>query len=424
MLRNFLSAPGSLNAVAIFLFLGTQEVSGLSAVRSIAELMLVVVALREILGRLNGGRQLVANPLYSTALLFVLSAVLSCIVSPLPAVSFDELKMPLLKGMVVLPLVLSVAILGLVRRDWSEERIAHLLILSMAVSGLGQLVWVLFSYFRYFHQFASFPTDPFFHRFKVGAVLVVFPFVLASMRSSIRFEAWLMKVVAAGLLLVVVTSNARGAWLGCLVSLLYLYVINWRAQDGRLNIDRRRLVLNLAFVVLALGLLAGTPLVDTLVDKVRQGFDTSSRFGNGVWGATLDMIRQSPWLGYGYGDEVYALAYNALAPTQPDWIVRESIGAHNAILAHMVAVGLFGLLTIFLLYLGFLSGARRLLDFNRGRPVVQNMIHASVAAMIAVYLVRGQFEIVRWNSYGVLMALLLWLFALDNAQRYKSERLE
>ena len=422
MLKESFSGQGRFIAATIFLFLATQEVSGLSALRSLAEVLLLIAALREALTGTCEWRRSLNNPIYLTALLFAASALFSCTYSPLPLVSFDEMKMPVLKGMLAIPIALSIAVLGLVRSGWDEERIARLLIISLAFSGLGQLVWVISSYINYFREFSTFPIDPFFHRYKVGAALIAFPFVLLAIRGSTRFWALSMGIVAMGLLIVILTSNSRGAWLGVVASIVYLYFANRRSGHRAFKPDARILFVAAAGICVVLLVLAGTPMVQQLESKVMAGFDTSNRFGHGVWGATLDMIRQEPWLGYGYGDEVYALAYNALAPSHPEWIVRESIGSHNAILANWVATGAIGMLAIFLLYGGFLLGARRLFRERGKNPFVHDLLHAVIAALISYYLVRGQFEIVRWNSYGILMAVLLWLFALSNAKRRDTER--
>lgn len=412
MLKGFFVGSGGPTAAAVFLYLVTQEISGIPLLRSFAEVFLLLVALYELFRGIPEWRGLVANPVYSSALLFVASALFGCAISPLPAVSFDEIKTPLLKDMLLIPLLLSMAVLSLVRHGWEAERIARMLFVALAFSGLGQLIWVFAIYARHFVEAGAMPADPYFHRYKVGAVLVVFPFVLLSIRSSSRFWAMLMLVTGLGLLLVILTSFARGAWLGLFASLGYLFLVNRKSRNDRFRMDRRLLLVPPVFIAVLIFFLAGTHWADMLFLKIGQGFDTSQRLGHGVWGATLEMIMRQPWLGYGYGDTVYTIAYNSQAESKPEWFFREAVGAHNSILAHWVAAGVFGLVAIILLYAGFLLGARRLICLHGSVPAIRNLLHAGAAAMLALYLVRGQVETVRWDSYGTLVAILLWLFAL------------
>ena len=413
MLKEFFSGPERLTAGAIFFYLVTQEVSGIPLLRSLAEIFLLLIALYELSRGFPEWRKLVINPVYASALLFVASALFGCVISPLPEISFDELKTPLLKNMLLAPLLLSIAILGLLRHDWGAERIARLLLISLAVSGLGQLIWVLTIYAQHFIAVGRLPIDPFFHRYKVSAALVVFPFALLSLQSFSRLWNFLMKCVALGLLLVILTSNARGAWLGLCASIGYIYLANRKSVNTEFKFDKKTLLITPALLGLVLFLLSGTVMVDTIFAKIAQGFHASQRMGHGTWGATFDLIMQKPWLGYGYGDAAHTAAYNALALNRPEWFFRESVGAHNSILTHWVAAGVFGLFAILALYAGFLFGARRLISQHSNAPVIKNLSHAGVAAMLALYLVRGQVETVRWDSYGVLMASMLWLFALN-----------
>ena len=416
MLKEFFSGPGRLTASAIFFYLATQEVSGIALLRSLAEALLLMVALHELVRGTPEWGKLVINPIYSSALLFVASALFACAISPLPAISFDEIKTPLLKGILLIPLLMSIAILGLVRHNWGAERIARLLLVSLAVSGLGQLIWVLAVYARHLIEADTLPADPYFHRYKVSSALAVFPFVLLSIQTSTRRWGLLMQGEVLGLLLVILTSNARGAWLGLFASVGYMYLVNRKSVNAGFKFDQKIVLLTPVLLGLVIFFLSGTVMIDTFIAKIAQGFDSGQRLGHGVWGATFDLILQQPWMGYGYGDAAYTAAYNALAPDRPEWFFRESIGAHNSILAHWVAAGVFGLIAVLILYAGFLFGARLLICRNSNAPVIKNLLHAGVAAMLALYLVRGQVETVRWDSYGMLMAIMLWLFALNQSR--------
>ncbi len=405
---------GWFSSVVLFLFLSTQDVSGVAGLRDIASASLLVVALIEFVkGREAYWGKVVLNPIFLSSAIFVLSAGFACLNSPMPNISFGEMQAPLLKGMIVIPLIVSIVVLGLVRSGWKTEQIALLFIMALAVSGLGQLVWIIWIYLHHFIETGAFPEDPFFHRYKVGAVMIAFPFVLVAIRNPNRKLRAAMGVIAIGLLIAAITSNSRGAWLGIFASVAYLVLANRVYWKHIIHSGKVPMLSSFVAILTLLVVVSGTPLGEMLSKKIDQGFDTSQRFGNGVWGASLDMIKAKPWLGYGYGDAVYSTAYNALAPSHPEWIVRRSIGPHNGLLAHWVAAGLGGLIAMIGLYAGFLFGARKLVRNCSGKvPAVDDLVNASVAAMISYYLVRGQVEIVRWDAFGILVASMLWLFVL------------
>lgn len=410
-IRSLYLRPGSLLAASILLFFATREVGGLGALRGLAEGLLVLFAVREAYKGVARWRSLIFNTVYLAGSLFVFSALAACLISPFPALSFEELRNPLLKNMLLVPLLFSLAIAGLLRHSWDVERIAVLLLVSLALSGVGQLIWLLVHFGRQLVESSTLPTDPYFFRNKVGGLLVTLPFVLLATRYLSRF--WSLFMALAGLMLVVLilASNSRGAWLGMLAGGAYLVWVGaiWKKAEFRVG---RLLLLALPILAaLAVFLFFATPVGETFVARINQGFDTSNRFGAGVWGASLDLIRQRPWLGYGYGDAVYIEAYKELAASHPEWTVRETIGAHNSILAHWIAAGVFGLLAVLLLYAGFLRGSWRLLQRYRDVPSAVDLLQASTAAMLSLYLVRGQFETIRWDFYGILMAAIIWLFA-------------
>lgn len=400
-------------AVPLFLFLVSQEVGGLSGVKGIAEVLLLAAFLGVIYLRRAGDVVALRNVIFGAAFLFVLSAVVSLVYSPLPKVSFQEMAAPLLKGMLLIPVACTFVLLELRRRQWSDVALARFVLLAFAISGVGQVVALIGSYVQYATAHGGLPEDPFFHRQRGGAMLIAFPFVLMAARS---FKGWLsvvMAIAAVGLVVGVATSNARGAWLGFAVSLLYLMVVQREALGQMVRAHRQ---LAIALVLLGGAAIAGmvvlTPMGSMFLAKLTAGADSNARWGNGVWGATLDVIRQRPWSGYGYGDAVFAEAYNALAPAHPEWTVQTSIGAHNALLAHWVAAGTFGLLSILALFVALPWGAGRLIRRYREQPDVVVLVQCCLAAFIAYYLVRGQVEIARWNALGLLMGAMMWLYGM------------
>ncbi len=393
-------------ALILFLFFASRDVEGLSELRGAAEGMLFAVALIELLRGVHNGRRILRNPLFLSILVFAASAVYAGVISPFAADSFRQMRTPVFKCMILIPPAAAVCVSGLLRRGWTPARTARLLIFSFAASGIGHLLWVLFSYLGFWAGPGLTFEALSFHRFRMYAVLGALPFALTAVRHVRGIRAVCMGLAAAGLILITVTSNSRGAWLALLVAAGYLGYVN------RAGLSRRFVAGALSVSVLFLVLLAFTPLAEPVAERISEGFYTSRRAGNGVWGASLDMIQQQPWRGYGYGDKVYHTRYNEMAARRPEWVVHESKGAHNVILTHWVAAGVPGLLALLLLYGGFLAGLSARLRRPGCTPAVRDLLHAAMASFLAVYLVRGQFETVRWHLFGTLTALVLWTFLL------------
>jgi len=398
-------------AAILFLFLASRDVTGLSSVRSAAEILLFSAALIELIQGIKDGLRLILNPVFLTVSIFALSVVFACAMLPLPAAGLCEMQTPVLKGMMLTPLALSACALGLIRRGWTADNVALLLLVAFGFSGLGHLIWVLTRYAGFSAGAGISAKDISFHRFKMYAILAAFPFVLSAIRHLPKGRAWLMAMLGAGLAAITITSNSRGAWLALLTSILYLSIVH------RAAINRKIIFAALAMAGLLLVAIAVTPLHTQIGERIAEGFNTTHRLGNGIWGATLDMIMQNPWRGGGYGDEMYHQTYNALAESHPEWLIQKSRGAHNVILTHWFAAGVFGLGAILALYAGYLAGAGQLIRVHQRFPVVRDLLHAGLAAFISIYLVRGQVETERWNVFGTLVAVILWLFVLHKKSR-------
>lgn len=393
-------------AVTLFVFLVLRDVEGLSSFRGIADGLLFTGAALELAGGMKTLRRLFLNPVFLTVFLFILSGLAACLLSPVPEISFREFRTPVLKGMVLVPLALGLCASGLFRRGWTAGRIARLLLVAFGLSGAGHLIWILGAYVQ-IGMDSGFSSDLLcFHRFRVYAVLLAFPFVVMSLRHLPRWTAVLMGLLAAGLAAVTVTSLSRGAWLALGAAILYLIAVN-RAFITRKVVLRALPVLAACFIVFMI-----TPPGEAICTRLSEGFYTSHRAGDGVWGATVDMIRLNPWRGYGYGDEVYDRTYNELTASHPHWSVPSSRGAHHVFLMHWFSAGVFGAAALLVLYAGYLTGIRQLLRRHRDDPAVRDLLHASVAAFISLYLILGQFETVRWHPLGTLLSLVLWLFLI------------
>jgi len=141
--------------------------------------------------------------------------------------------------------------------------------------------------------------------------------------------------------------------------------------------------------------------------RFQQGFSTSGRV-TGTWGPALDLIRERPIAGYGYGQTAFHEAFDAAAPRHPDWTERASLGPHNIYLAAWFAGGPLFLLSMLWLF------AEMALVFLRvfrqtGDPDVRSLALAGLSSLVSAYLVQGFFEDTLWLAFGILLGLALGL---------------
>jgi len=216
----------------------------------------------------------------------------------------------------------------------------------------------------------------------------------------------LAAVVCLPLLFVLYLTQSRGAWLANAVGLLFVVAFSLR--------DRKRLLIGgvAALIVLAVALFF---FHDRVIDFVLQshvskhGISTVTKRLY-LWHTALNMIHDSPWLGYGMDNWLCHYSKNAIcgAHTFHYWIVTDPITGkptglldeptlshpHNIFLHVWVSIGLFGLLAfmaiIILFYALFAQIMRQLARVEGGEQLRWMAIGVGAAMLTA--LVQGQVD--------------------------------
>ena len=88
-----------------------------------------------------------------------------------------------------------------------------------------------------------------------------------------------------------------------------------------------------------------------------QQTSSSNRYGSGTQGSALDLIKENPIKGYGYGETVYYRVYDSRVQDYPQWDFKKSIGPHNLTLSEWFAGGLLGLFALWYLLISVLVEA-------------------------------------------------------------------
>ncbi len=229
--------------------------------------------------------------------------------------------------------------------------------------------------------------------------LIAIIFISPSMRKKAALTV--LAAVEAALLM---ATGLRGVWLGVGV-----------AAAVAAGITRRWKQLA-AFAAIAGAGIAVVFLAypDSIVgERLARGFDTSQRV-SGTWEPGMTLIREHPWRGYGYGLPVFHDAYNAAAPANPQWSIRNSIGPHNIYLGAWFSGGI-GMLVVTLWVFTEMILALARSASGSSDVATRALALATLSALTAAYLVHGFFEDKQWLAFGILAGLALGLAASREA---------
>lgn len=213
----------------------------------------------------------------------------------------------------------------------------------------------------------------------------------------------LAPLVLAGALLLVPTGF-RGAWLAVLAASLLVAILagKWRA-----------LALLAVAAALAVGVtVIAVPDAGRMLSARFETFDTGRA---DTWGPAIDLIRERPLTGHGYGQELYHRTYEAEAAARP-WVLKTSSGAHNMYLSTAFASGLLGLAALLWLYaemsVSLIGAFRRALDWE-----ARALALAGFAGLFGPYVVHGMFEDKLWPVLGIPLGLALGFDAMRRSAR-------
>jgi O-antigen ligase len=232
------------------------------------------------------------------------------------------------------------------------------------------------------------------YRSQADHAVLLFPFVLAAML------IW-KKCINAALILMVMevvllaSTGWRGAWMGFAGACLLLLVM-FRAW---------RTVLFLALGAVSvgiIGLLASS--TNIIAMAINRGVGDSNRM-NGVWRPVFDMLAQSDWLGYGFGQARYLeliLAYSAAHPEKAIPVLGD---AHSMVLNFAMAAGWLGAFAYVAVVAGGIGLCLWRLRDKSLLPEQAVLLAGTAAAWFGTYGLLGLTDQPHYNNLAVLAAL-------------------
>ncbi len=223
---------------------------------------------------------------------------------------------------------------------------------------------------------------------------LLFPLVLASaLLSATGLGAGRRFLLAAGwsaMMLALVFSLTRGAWVAVLAALVLLAV----ARGGR------RALVAAAGVAMLGGLLAG--LGPEIRERAASTVDLRANVGRTrIWSANLDMIRDRPLLGWGYGNyRSFRDPYYARYPE-----ADTSAHAHNDFLQVLVDAGVVGLAGfVFLFWVIAREGWRLYAGLSPAAEPLRSVVLGGGLA-VAAFLIGG---LTQYNFGDAEVVIALW----------------
>jgi O-antigen ligase len=236
------------------------------------------------------------------------------------------------------------------------------------------------------------------YRSQVDHVLLLLPFVLAAV--LVWKKCMNAVLILMGFEIVLLASTGwRGAWMGFSGACLLLLVM-FRAW-------RTVLVLALGTIsVGVIGLLVSS--TNIIAMAINRGLGDSNRL-NGVWRPVVDMLAQSSWQGYGFGQARYLELISAYSAAHPMIDPAKTIpvlgDAHNMVLNFAMAAGWLGALAyVAVVACGIGSCLWRLRDKSL-LPEQSVLLAGTAAAWFGTYGLLGLTDQPHYNNLAVLAVL-------------------
>lgn len=332
------------------------------------------------------------NNITLATLIFVASVVYGI------AISFDVHYSIGKAGNAVFEKVIAIALsIAVVLHKESAKDIARTFIYALIVAILPLAVADAWQYLEEYKN-GHLPLTTFNHKYKSDAVIFMMPALLFLWKSKHKLVFTALALILG---LIIIGTMQRGTWLAIALTSCLWAIIN---REWKLPL--------LAVVIFSLFVAVGhqkSPEHFTKFFSKLQQTDSSNRYGNGTQGSALDLIKENPIKGYGYGDEIFYRVYNDRVDDYPQWIARVSIGPHNLTLAAWFAGGIFGLAALW--YLLISVGKACVSGYKRTDDVVKAAWLTLGLILAGDFFVRGAFETVNISNLGVLLGIALALRA-------------
>lgn len=290
-------------------------------------------------------------------------------------------------------LVLGATATALVVRS---ARDAEILMWASVVAAIDVSIYSLVQYAGEYRHAVAWPLpDIFRHRHYADPLLWFLPALLWAFARTRGRTLALAGVGLFAYLALLAGTGSRGAWYAGIIAGAAWFVT---------APSPRRIALGSAALVAAVVLAFGIVPPPIFADQLTRGLWTAHRL-HGAWIPALQLIAEHPWLGHGYGEDLFHAAYNAEVAAHPAWYFRHSLGPHNVFLALWFAGGVVLLGS----FVGTLATCFRIVAStwpardSRWRAT----LFAGACSVLGYIVLRGSVEIVSLRVCGPTLGIAL-----------------
>lgn len=213
---------------------------------------------------------------------------------------------------------------------------------------------------------------------------------------SVRRYRWLAWSGFGVSVVVLLASNSVTSWITLLIvaALLLPYAaLRWRYT----------LALPCLLAALAVAVIAAVWLQGNVGDLLAAfGRDSTLTGRTDIWPAVLEMIRERPWLGYGYGG--FWLGWEGESANIWHWTSHQSVHAHNGFLEVWLNLGLLGL-SVFVL--GFLVAVGRAIIWARMTKSADGLWPLAYLTFMLLYNLTEVSILVRNSIFWILYVVIV-----------------
>lgn len=337
------------------------------------------------------------NNLFLSLIIFTISMCYSLCISQEIGISLKAIN----KGVLEKLFATTIGIAIVLYKE-KPEHITKMLIFSLNFSILPLSFKEITQYVHEYHNNIM-PLSKFEHRYISDWLIFVAPAIFyIQLYKKIKYKI-LFFLLSIFFITITIGTLQRGTWL----SISVIFTI-WCIIKSKLSL--------LSFAIISLGAtlyslsIINKGQMDKLFYKIEQT-DSGNRYNNGTQDAALDLIKENPIIGYGYGEYLFYKVYNKRAFDYPRWIFKRSIGPHNTVLSVWFAAGILGLVAIIYLFISiFIHLLRGYYHYNKAKDgfLILMMI------FIGDIIIRGLFETVNIANMAIIIGIAL---ALNNSKK-------
>ena len=381
------------NRGLVSLFIMMYFFEHITRYKHIVSALMVITALYYVVKKKSALLGFFKNNLTYSLLCFVLVSAYAVAISFDHAYSLSKFANTILEKLLLMTLIIPILL-----HAESKDNISKTLIYSLIIGILPLALVDGWQYFREYQQ-GIMPLTNFDHKYKSDILIFMTPAFLFLWNIKTAKAKILFFVIAAVMGFMIVGTLQRGTWLSILIPAFIWCILK---REWKLPLIAAVLLGG----VLAIGHLKDPDSLKLLFHKMQQT-SSSNRYGSGTQGSAVDLIKENPIKGYGYGETVYYRVYDSRVQDYPQWDFKKSIGPHNLTLSEWFAGGLLGLFALWYLLISVLVEAVK--GYKNSKGMVKEAWLLIGLILVGNLFVRGAFETVSIENLTMLMGIALAL---------------